>query len=260
MPKLCKICQHPVAPQHTINDITYYLCPNCNLLQNYYWEEHPNSAPQQTTANDIARADRWPAGNPDDMYAAAWRMVEYMASPVAWFSRQLQAALKHIPSYAAFTRAQAKRRMHRILDFGCGHGVGVLELRARDGFNALGLDPFSPTDSPYIIRQSIHEVNFEPNSFDGIFAIETMEHIGDILPTFAALHRLLRPGGVLLVQTRRLEDPDYQRDQDQWFYLKDPTTHVTIYSEHAMTEIAKRTGFEPPQFRNVRLARFTKPI
>lgn len=185
-------------------------------------------------------------------------MLEYITSPIAWASRRLHTALQHIPGYTALTRSAAKRRLHRILDFGCGHGVGVLKLRARDGLDAIGLDPYSPTVSPYIIRQTIHAAPFAPNSFDGIISTETMEHISDILPTFAALHKILRPGGMLVIQTRRLEDPDYQRQGEKWFYLKDPTTHVSIYSHQAMTEIAKRVGFRAVEIRDIRTARFIK--
>lgn len=185
-------------------------------------------------------------------------MLEYMASPIAWLSRQLHTALQHIPGYTALTRALAKQHLHRILDFGCGHGVGVLELRARDNLDAIGLDPFSPTQSPHIIRSTIHTADLAPNSFDGIFAVETMEHISDILPTFAALHKILRPGGMLVIQTRRLEDPDYLREQENWFYLKDPQTHVSIYSNQALKEIARRVGFHAVEIRDIRTARFRK--
>lgn len=192
------------------------------------------------------------------MYEGAWRLLEYIASPIAWASRRLHTLLQHLPGYTYLTRWVAKRRLHRILDFGCGHGVGVLELRARDHLDAIGLDPYSPTSSPYIIRQTIHEAALAPNSFDGIVSTETMEHISDVLPTFTALHRILRPDGTLIIQTRRVEDPDYQREGEKWFYLKDPKTHVSIYSNQALAEIAKRVGFRTFEARDIRTARFRK--
>lgn len=190
------------------------------------------------------------------MHEGAWRLLEYITSPIAWRSRQLHTALKRVPGYTALTRAHARRRLRRILDFGCGHGVGVLELRTRDRLDAIGLDPFSPTISPHIIRKTIHDAALEPGSFDAIISTETMEHITDVLPTFAALRRLLGPHGMLVIQTRRLEDPDYQREQERWFYLKDPKTHVSIYSQPALEQIAKRVGFKRVETRDVRTARF----
>lgn len=185
-------------------------------------------------------------------------MLELLTSPIAWTSRKAHHVLKYVPGYTKITRARAKRRLKRVLDFGCGHGVGVLEIRTRDGLDMIGLDPFSPTESPYIIRVPIHEASLKASSFDAIVSIETMEHISDVLPTFRALHRLLKPGRALLIQTHRLEDPGYIQDQDKWFYLKDPTTHVSIYSERALQEIAARTGFKKAEFRDIRTARLWK--
>lgn len=254
----CKICGGAVVPRHTINNTIYYYCSNCDFLQNYYWDDHANSPKQQVAVNEAARADRWPAGKRNDMYEGGWRALELLTSPIAWTSRKAHNILKNIPGYTQLTRSLAKRRLKRVLDFGCGHGVSVLEIRERDGINIIGLDPFSPTTSPHILRESIHEASLEPNSFDAIFSIETMEHIPDVLPTFRALQALLRPGAALLIQTHRLEDPDYIRDQDKWFYLKDPQTHVSIYSNHALEEIAKRTGFRRAETRDIRTARLWK--
>lgn len=185
-------------------------------------------------------------------------MLELLTSPIAWASRKAHNILKIIPGYTQLTRALAKRRLKRVLDFGCGHGVSVLEIRQRDGIDIIGLDPFSPTSSPYILRESIHEANLALDSFDAIISVETMEHISDVLPTFRALQALLRPGAALLIQTHRLEDPGYIRDQDKWFYLKDPTTHVSIYSDRALDEIAARTGFRRAETRDIRTARLWK--
>ena len=192
------------------------------------------------------------------MRQATWHNLELAAFPLAWFSRKLHSALQHVPGYRQLTQAYLKERLKKVMDFGCGHGTGVLELRNKDHMDIVGMDPFSPTDDPAIIRQTIHQAALPAESFDAIIAIETMEHITDILPTFRALHRILKPGGVLFMQTRRLEDPDYQREQEKWFYLKDPTTHVAIYSEKAFREIAQKTGFRKTDFRNERHARFTK--
>ncbi len=209
-------------------------------------------------ANDEARADRWPAGKKKDMYEAGWRMLELLTSPIAWGSRKVHNVFKIIPGYTHLTRTLAKRRLKRVLDFGCGHGVSVLEIRNRDGIDIIGLDPYSPTASPHIVRKPIHDANLEPESLDAIISVETMEHISDVLPTFRALHRILRPGAALLIQTHRLEDPGYIRDQDKWFYLKDPKTHVSIYSDRALDEIAKRTGFSRAETRDIRTARLWK--
>lgn len=258
MPYTCKVCGEVVDPRHVIQNIPYYYCPSCHLLQNFYWDEQPTQSPEQIKVNDQRREERWPAGEREYMHELGWHYLELIAWPIAWHSRRLHKLLAYIPGYKQLVRAYIKRRLRRLLDFGCGHGISVLELRSKDKFDIIGLDPFSPTQSPHILRQTLQEASLPADSLDAIFTIETMEHIPDILPVFKQLNRILKPGGTLLVQTNRLEHPDYLRQKEKWFYLEHPQTHVTIYSEPALRRIAQKTGFSSIAFHGPRLARLTK--
>jgi SAM-dependent methyltransferase len=255
---VCKICQGSLTPRHTIQNVNYYFCPSCQLLQNFYWETATNPAQEQIITNDDRRTKLWPAGERDYMYQIGWNHLERLAWPLAWHYHRLHRLLNNFPPYQSFVRQIIKRKIHRLLDFGCGHGTSVLEILSRDNFDSLGLDPFSPTRSPHIITRSLADADFPDNSFDAIFSIETAEHISNILPTFRELHRILKPGKNLLIQTHRLEHPGYQSQQEKWYYLQDPHTHVSVYSQPAFKEIARRAGFSSVAFHGPRLALFTK--
>lgn len=257
MEKKCKICGHSLQLSHAIKGIQYYRCPQCHFLQNFHWEEHPARQSGEIAANKEARDRLWLPGANDKMRQKGWEMMELMVIPPAWFSRRLHQLLNRLPGYRTWVGRRVKKQLHRLLDFGCGHGEIVLQL-ARGGFDIVGLDPFSPTADTRIIRQELIPHAFPANSFDGIFTIETMEHIPNVLEIFRELHRILKPGGVLLVQTRRVEDPNYIANQAQWFYLQEPGTHVSIYSQPAMARIAQATGFKNVSFRGAKFARFIK--
>ncbi len=254
----CKLCGRASAIRHTIKNVPYYYCRHCNFLFNLYWKSRDHTPQEQIAANDEAREDRWHDGKPEYMREQGWLAIELMAWLPAWWSRRLHAALKTIPGYNRVVRAYLKKNLPTMLDFGCGTGLSVQQLRAKDNIDIIGLDPFSPTKDPNILRIDLFKAHFPNDTFDGIYAVETMEHIDDVLETFRELHRILRPGRTLLVQTRRLEDAGYQRDQDQWYYVQDPLTHVSLYSRPAMKLIAAKTGFSSVQFKGVRLARFKK--
>lgn len=255
---LCKICQGPVKAKHAVAGITYFYCNQCDFLQNYYWEsEHPEKN-EQTAANDVRRLQCWPAGKDEDMHEKGWEILELMYWPIAWLSRQVNEFLRVIPVYRVLVKAVVKFKAGRLLDFGCGHGVIVLQLRDKEKINVIGLDPYSPVENEFILRQDLLAAHFEPNMFGGIFSIETVEHLGNPVEIFEELYRILKPGGILLVQTSRLEDPEYALNGDKWFYLNDPKTHVGIYSKKAMIALAQKTGFRSVRFRGVKFARFVK--
>lgn len=240
------------------NNIDYYYCPKCDFLQNFYWDDKTEIEPEQIIVNSRGRQEMWPPGERAEMLAKGWEMVELLDSKLAWFSRNIHTALKKcIPGYEQAVREHAKKHLRRIMDYGAGHGVTVFEL-AEQGFDIVGVDPYSPSGDERILRKHLKELNFPDNSFDGIFAIETMEHIPNVLEIFAELRRILKPGGVLLVQTRRLEDEQHIQQGSNWFYLKEPSMHVSIYSERAMRVIAQKVGFTEVKLRGVKLARFVK--
>lgn len=258
-PHRCKICQGTTQGKYTNDGVTYYYCPTCNFLQNYYWETRPQDpAAEKTSLNREIRERRWPEGERALMHEHGWEMLEFMGWPIAWISRKAHAALKHIPGYRPFIKWWLKRKYKKILDFGCGHGMTVLELRKNDHIHAIGLDPYSPTENEYILRKELKEANFPDNTFDGIFTIETMEHMPNVLETVTELKRILKPGAPLIIQTRRLEDPEYIEQQGNWFYLREPKAHVSIYSEKAFRAIAEKTGWSAIHIRGTRLARLIK--
>jgi ubiquinone/menaquinone biosynthesis C-methylase UbiE len=94
-----------------------------------------------------------------------------------------------------------------ILDFGCGNGNSVYQLR-KYGFSALGCDfQFKSGDhveelenSQYIriIQKSPYRLPFEDDSFDLVFSMQVFEHVQDYQSTLAEIHRVLKPGGASL--------------------------------------------------------------
>ena len=253
------MCGEDIAARYRKTGVDYYYCSKCDFLQNFYWEESESPREEKINVNDELRAKRWPAGEKDEMYKLGRGMFDFMASPIAWKSRKIHHLLKQlVPGYLEWNKKYTKNKLPRLMDYGCGHGLSVSEMRKRDGLDIIGLDPYSPTDSPYIVREELSVKHFPDNFFDGIFSVETIEHIPNVLEVFVELHRILKKGGVLLLQTSRLEDPKHIAEQGDWFYLRDPQSHVSIFSESAMRLIAKKTDFSEIDFRGVRYARFVK--
>ncbi len=97
----------------------------------------------------------------------------------------------------------------RILDVGCGTGLN-LQYLGRYG-DAQGVD-MSPEALDFCLQRGVESVvlhtaerlPFKDSTFDLVTAFDVIEHIEDDLSALAEFHRILKPGGHLLVYTPAL--------------------------------------------------------
>ena len=97
----------------------------------------------------------------------------------------------------------------RMLDFGCGSGEIVKDLRERD-VAAFGCDPFydggdymKSIDADLLKGGIIKKMKgstipFDNASFDFVVNNQVMEHVEDIDTVLAEIQRVLKPGGSVL--------------------------------------------------------------
>ena len=98
-------------------------------------------------------------------------------------------------------------RSGRVLDVGCGPGY-FLTAAQKMGFDVYGIDP-----SEYIVKRAsgqwgdriqrglIETANYESDSFDLVVAFDTFEHVYDPKRFLTAVHRVLKPGGIIAITT-----------------------------------------------------------
>ncbi len=112
---------------------------------------------------------------------------------------------------------------HTRLDLGCGADRSVLALpRAAADAQAIGLDldmhtlqelrPTITAAQPYqLVCGDALAIPLQTSSMDVVTCRAVLHHIADLDGLFAELQRILRPGGVLLVQDgTRLADAAFQ--------------------------------------------------
>jgi SAM-dependent methyltransferase len=102
----------------------------------------------------------------------------------------------------------------RILDVGCG-------INKRPG--SIGIDRNPSTAADVICDLDHFPYPFADRAFDELYAIHVIEHVTDVIGTMEEFHRLVRPGGLI-----RIETPHYT----DFSSFCDPTHkhHLTSYS------------------------------
>lgn len=138
-----------------------------------------------------------------------------------------------------------------ILDFGCGFGVLVNDLRNAGYVNTFGYDPYN------------EEYNRLPEAdkFHLIISVECIEHLGSPFVEFDAMYRMLKPGGVIMLESGYLNAAweDGLKDESNP-YINPEAGHCTIHTHHSIDVLMLEKGFEPCQHINRHCRIFQKPF
>ncbi|MCW7498365.1 class I SAM-dependent methyltransferase [Leptospira levettii] len=133
-----------------------------------------------------------------------------------------------------------------FLDIGSSFG-GFLEVAREEGYSVQGVE-ISAYAASYAneiqiptFNGNLYEANFPNQSFDVITMIEVIEHIENPLSFFQELNRILKPGGLLLLQTANFEGWQAKTEGSGYHYYM--PGHVFYYSDTLLKKILTRLGF-----------------
>lgn len=134
------------------------------------------------------------------------------------------------PGYRQFLSRSLNQVIEHIappaqgLDFGCGPGPALIKMAVELGYQMQAYDKFY-ADHPEVLNQT----------YDFITCTEVVEHLVDPLPILDQLWSITRPGGLLVIQTKRVLDDERFCN---WHYRNDPT-HISFFSETSFRWLAQ---------------------
>jgi SAM-dependent methyltransferase len=135
----------------------------------------------------------------------------------------------------------------RVLDIGCGSGH-AMELLSSLGWDAVGVE-FDPQAAEVgrskgltIFDGDVSAQGFAGDSFDAVVLSHVIEHLPQPLATLREIHRLLKPGGRLVMLTPNADGLGHRRYGRDWMAL-DPPRHLHIFTPESMAQIVRDAGF-----------------
>ncbi len=134
----------------------------------------------------------------------------------------------------------------RVVEVGCGSGVLLADLKAR-GYECIGVEPEAQT-AEWVGKKMGVEVRagFFPEidlpDCDLFLAFDVIEHARSPESFVRGAARLLKPGGIAIIQTPIPRDsvlPPFGRFADKVF---DDVEHLFILSDRSLCLLAERAG------------------
>lgn len=150
-----------------------------------------------------------------------------------------------------------------ILEIGCGHGSFVALMR-QAGYNGAGVEV-----SPWVVdfarntfgvpihNGSIEALDYPANSVDVMVLMDVIEHLPEPYKAMSRCFDLLRPDGLLIVQTPRFKEGEdvgaMLEKHDRFVEMMLPDEHIYLFSERSITQLFGHLGanyiaFEPAIF------------
>jgi SAM-dependent methyltransferase len=147
---------------------------------------------------------------------------------------------RHVAGYAYAAQVLGPGR---VLDLGCGTGHSFHLLAPRETVG-VDIDPEALAGQEReTVVADMRDLPFEDDSFDGVIAAHSVEHVPDPAAVLREVARVMRPGGVALVTTpNRLT---FGRPDE----IIDPY-HYVEFDEHQLRELCER-HFDEVELRGV---------
>jgi len=148
----------------------------------------------------------------------------------------------------------------RVLDIGCGNGEMLSHLQNL-GWQVMGVEPDAV--GTHVAREhfkidvrnaTIEAAHLPDATFDFVTMHHVIEHLPDVTRTLKEIHRILKPGGKLMVATPNTASRGRRKFQDAWLNW-DPPRHLYLFSPKNLPTAIERAGFHViKQWTSARMA------
>ena len=136
----------------------------------------------------------------------------------------------------------------RLLDIGCGEGFFLFNA-SRLGYAVKGVEP-SQDAAAYARKEfgldveakPFEELRFPEDHFDVVTLWQVLEHMPYPLIVLKEIHRILKPGGMLVITTPDIEKIPARILKTRWWCIT--RLHINQFTTKTLTNILKNAAFQ----------------
>lgn len=136
----------------------------------------------------------------------------------------------------------------KLLDIGAASGTFV-KMAASAGYEASGIEPSvwmcefaKKHHNVTVLPGTLEDIKFSDSSFDIITMWDVLEHIPDPMNTLKEIKRILRPGGLLVINYPRIDDPLARIFGRSWWFLL--SVHLFYFTPKTLSAYLEHLGFK----------------
>lgn len=168
--------------------------------------------------------------------------IKTYTSRRACFEERYRRQLRDIASF---------RQSGELLDIGCNIGMFLYEARSA-GFDVAGVElnqecaGYARAHYSLDVRSEyLEHAGFAADSFDVVTMFDVLEHVPDLHAILEEVLRVLKPGGLLVVQSPNLDSVMADMTRPDWSWLS-PPDHLYHFTPGSLMTLLVQSGYKVP--------------
>ena len=129
------------------------------------------------------------------------------------------------------------------------------------GYEAEGVEPAPQIAAAaraagrHVHTGLLEEQHFGDAQFDAVSLFEVVEHLRSPIALLQECHRILRPGGIMLISTGNGASWTARTMKARWDYFqtRKDAGHISFFNPRSIALLAERTGFETAEVTTTRV-------
>jgi SAM-dependent methyltransferase len=238
----CFLCGGKGDSCARVDSHDYLRCPDCGLV--YVDSIEPADKLYSSYDGGFWKSLRRKLFMPFRSFTGARHFDRSMERANRIFNRVLSVGPKEVPNPT-------------FLDIGCNKGF-LLAAALSHGWDVHGIELIPELTLPFKrqyprVANHVYASDFtgaqttmKNEMFDAITAIDVIEHFEEPLRDMENIFRILKPGGVLLLQTPDTDNSMAVELKERWGALK-PKEHLHLFNQKNLGLLARKLGFKGPE-------------